>query len=73
MKRKWMAVLGVLLIVVGALSLLTGGITYTSRNDRFMLGEVEVEARSESSIPISPVLAGFVVIGGVCLIFFGRK
>lgn len=73
MRRKWMGVLGVLLIVAGALTLLSGGITYTSRSDMFMLGDVEVQARSESTIPIPPVLAGLVVVGGVCLILFRRK
>ena len=73
MRRKWMAVLGMLLMVAGGFSLLKGGFTYTSRSDIFMLGDVEVEARSESTIPISPGLAGAMLVGGVFLVFLGRR
>jgi hypothetical protein len=73
MSRKALGLIGILLIVVGAVSLIWGGITYTQHEDVIELGNVDVEAETEESIPLPPVLGVVALGGGILLLVASRK
>lgn len=73
MSKKTLSLIGILLIVVGAISLIWGGITYTQRENVIDIGELEVEAETEESIPLPPILGVVALGGGILLLVAGRK
>lgn len=73
MNRKVIGLLGILLIVVGVISLVWGGIQYTSEEQVIELGGVEVEAETEETVPLPPILGGVALVGGIVLVVISRK
>lgn len=73
MSKKTLSLIGIVLIIVGAVSLIWGGITYTQREDVIEFGGVEVEAETKESIPLPPILGVLALGGGILLLVAGRK
>jgi uncharacterized membrane protein YidH (DUF202 family) len=67
------SVIGILLIVVGLLSLAMGAITYTRREEVLDVGPVEVTTEKHERIPLPPVLGIVSVIGGVAVLLAGSR
>jgi hypothetical protein len=67
------SVIGILLVVVGLLSLALGAITYTTREEVLDVGPVEVTAEKHERIPLPPVLGIISVIGGIALLVAGSR
>lgn len=61
-------IVGVILIVLGAVSLAYQGITYTSQEKVVDLGPLKVEAKKEKTIPLPPLLGALLLVGGVVLV-----
>jgi len=61
-------ILGIALIALGAIALAYQGITYTTREKVVDLGPIKVTADKEKTIPLSPVLGGVALAGGVVLV-----
>ena len=59
---------GVILIVLGAVALAYQGITYTSQEKVVDLGPLKVEAKKEKTIPLPPLLGALLLVGGVVLV-----
>jgi hypothetical protein len=68
-----MKVIAIVLIVLGAIALAYGGITYTSREKVLDIGPIEATAEREKTIPLPPVLGGVAVVAGIALLFVGKK
>ena len=68
-----LAVVGIILIVLGALALAYQGITYTSKEKVVDLGPLKVEAKREKTIPLPPVLGGVTVVVGVVLLIASSR
>jgi hypothetical protein len=68
-----MRILGIILIVVGAIGLLYGGFTYTRRRDTVRLGPMSATIEQRESVPIPPILGGIAVVAGVALLLVGRR
>jgi hypothetical protein len=68
-----MKIIGVVLIVVGAIALAYGGITYTSREKVVDIGPVEMTAEREKTIPLPPVLGALALVGGIVLVIAGGR
>jgi hypothetical protein len=64
---------GIVLIIVGAIALIYGGITYTSHKTVFKAGPVSASAKTHKTIPLPPVLGIVLVAGGIVLVAVGRK
>jgi len=62
------AVVGALLILVGVIMLSTGGFSFTSRERVADVGPIEVTSERTRSVPLSPILAGLAIVGGLVLI-----
>lgn len=71
MKTAYIA--GIILIVLGVIGLAYGGIHYTKRQRLFDAGPIHASRDKQETIPISPVLGGIAVAGGVVLLVVGAK
>ena len=68
-----LAVIGIILIVLGAIALAYQGITYTSKEKVVDLGPLKVEAKREKTIPLPPALGGVAVVVGVVLLIASSR
>lgn len=64
----------IVLIVAGVLGLMYGGFTYTKDTHEATLGSIELSIKDRQTVNI-PVWAGVgaIVIGGVLLVFGGKR
>jgi uncharacterized membrane protein YidH (DUF202 family) len=71
MKTK--QVIGILLIVVGLVSLLMGGFSWTREKKVIDLGPIEATTRERESLPIPPIVGGLILAAGVVLLVVKAK
>lgn len=57
-----------LLIVVGIISLIWGGISWTREETVLDLGPIEATTRERETIPLPPIIGGLMLAGGVALL-----
>jgi uncharacterized membrane protein YidH (DUF202 family) len=60
--------MGILLIVIGLVSLLLGGISWTREKTVIDLGPIEAKTRERETIPLPPIVGGLLLAGGVILL-----
>ena len=60
--------IGIALIVLGAIALAYQGITYTTREKVVDLGPLKITAQKEKTIPLPPILGGLALAGGIVLV-----
>lgn len=65
-------ILGIILIVAGALGLLYGGFTYTKETHEAKLGPIELSIKDEETVNV-PVWAGVAAIAAGVILLFVRK
>jgi hypothetical protein len=63
-------IVGVLLIVFGAIVLVMGGVSYVKDRDKVDLGIVKVTSEKRGFVP--PVVGVIALVAGVALLFAGR-
>jgi hypothetical protein len=68
---KAAAIVGIILIVLGAVGLIHGGITYTSQQTTVQVGPIAVTTQQKKTIPISSVAGAVLVAGGILLLAWG--
>ena len=68
-----MRIVGIVLIVIGVISLAIGGISYTKREKVIDLGPIQATAERQKTIPLPPLLGGLALAGGVVLLIAGSK
>ena len=68
-----MRMIGIVLVVLGALALVYGGINYNKNRTVLEVGSVSVTATERKSIPIPAVVGAVVLIGGVALLVGERR
>jgi len=73
MRNKAFAVIGVVLIIGGAVALFYRGIPYTSRDVVIDVGPVTATAESSKTWPVPPIMGGLAIAGGVVLIAVGAR
>ena len=73
MNNKIVAIVGVILIIAGAVALFYRGIPYTSRDVVVDVGPITATAVSDKTWPIPPILGGLAIAGGVVLIAGGAR
>ena len=64
---------GLILIVLGAIGLIYGGITYTRSRETVDLGPLEVTAEKKETIPLPPIVGGIMLLAGVALVVGTRR
>ncbi len=66
-------VIGTLLIVVGLVSLLWGGISWTREKTVIDLGPIEAKTQERETIPLPPIVGGLLLASGVILLVVPSK
>jgi hypothetical protein len=64
---------GIILIVLGIISLAYQGITYTTHKKVLDLGPLQATAEEHKTIPLPPILGGIALLGGVVLLATSRR
>ena len=73
MRRTPLIAIGVVLVVLGAAALIWKSVSYTQRETLVDVGPVNVTADTKKSVPLSPILGGIALAGGVVLIVVGAR
>ena len=71
--RNPLTLVGIALIALGIVAFAYQGITYTSREKIIDLGPIQATADTQKTIPLSPLVGGAALIGGVVLVMFAAK
>jgi hypothetical protein len=68
-----LTLIGIILIVLGAVGLIYGGITYTSSKNVVDMGSMHLQVDQKKEIPLSPIAGAAAVLVGVILVIVGRR
>ncbi len=68
-----MRIVGIVLVILGALALGYGGFTYVTRDKVVDAGPVQITADREKTVWIPPVVGGIAVVGGLILLASGSR
>jgi hypothetical protein len=68
-----MKVIGFVLVVVGVLALVFGGISYNRQRTVLDVGPFKATATEQKNIPLSPIVGGIALVGGIILLVVPRK
>jgi len=68
-----MKALGILLIVLGVVSFIYGGITYTKREKVIDIGPIEASVDKKERIPLTPIVGGVALVAGLFLVMSNRR
>jgi hypothetical protein len=63
--------IGILLIVFGAIVLVVGGVSYVKNRDKVDLGVAKITTEERGFIP--PWMGAVVLVGGIVLVLSGRR
>lgn len=67
------ALIGIVLIVLGLSAVAYQRFSYTSTDTVLDVGPIKATAEREHTVPLSPMLGGLVVAGGIVLLVVGTK
>lgn len=70
---KPIMLIGLVLIVLGIGALAYKGVTYTTREKIIDIGSIQASAEIQKTIPLSPILGGLSLVGGIVLVIIGRQ
>ena len=70
---KSITLVGIALILLGIVAFAYQGISYTSREKVIDVGPLQATVDTQKTIPISPLLGGLVLVGGIVLVVVGTK
>ena len=64
---------GLVLIVIGAIALIWGGITYTTRDKVVDVGSLHASVEKEHHVPLPPIAGAVLLVAGFALVAAGKK
>ena len=70
---KPIVLIGIALIILGVVAFAYQGITYTSREKIIDIGPIQATQKTKKTIPLSPLLGGLALAGGIVLVIIGAK
>jgi hypothetical protein len=70
---KPISIAGIILIVLGALALAYQGINYTRHEKVLDVGPIHATKDTQEHIPLSPIVGGLALVGGVALLAAGAR
>jgi len=68
-----MKFMGFVLVVLGVLALVYGGISYNRQKTVLDVGPFKATATEQKNVPLSPIVGGIALIGGIVLLVAPRK
>jgi len=66
-------IVGIILIIVGIITLVYGGFTYTKREKVLDIGPIQATAEKQHTIPFPPLFGGICLVGGIVLVIVGSR
>lgn len=66
-------VIGIVLIILGIVSFAYEGITFKTREKVLEVGPIEATAEKTKRIPLSPIVGGLALAGGIALLVIGVR
>jgi len=70
---KPLVLIGIVLLILGALALGYQGISYTHQEKVLDIGPIHATADKQERIPLPPILGGLALISGVALLVMGAR
>jgi uncharacterized membrane protein len=70
---KSITLVGIAFILLGIVAFAYQGISYTSREKIIDVGPLQASVDTKKTIPLSPLLGGLVLVGGIVLVVVGTK
>ena len=70
---KAATVVGIALIILGVVAFAYQGITYTTPEKVIDLGPVQATVETTKTIPLTPLLGGLALVGGIVLLVAGAR
>jgi hypothetical protein len=64
---------GIPLIILGGLALAYQGFNYTHQEHVMDVGPMHITKETQDRVPISPILGGLALVGGIALLVVGAK
>lgn len=68
-----MKTFGFALVVLGILALVYGGVSYNRQKTIVDVGPFKATATEQKNIPLSPIVGGIALIGGIALLMAPKK
>lgn len=68
---KTATIVGIVLIILGIISLGYQGISYTTQKKIVDVGPIHATENKHHNIPVPPVVGGILLVGGIVLVFSG--
>ena len=68
-----MKVLGLVLVLLGILTLVYGGVSYNRQRTVFKVGSIKATATEQRNVPLSPIAGGIAIVGGLALLFAAKQ
>jgi uncharacterized membrane protein len=66
-------ILGIALIILGVVAFAYQGITYTTHEKVLDVGSLHVTSEKQETIPLTPIVGGLALIGGIVLLIGGSR
>ena len=66
-------IVGLVLVIVGLVSLLWGGISWTRERTVVDIGPIEARTQERETIPLPPILGGVALAAGAVLLFMRQR
>ncbi len=70
---KAATIVGIALIILGVVAFAYQGITYTTQEKVIDIGPVQATVEKKETIPLTPLLGGLALVGGIVLLVAGSR
>ena len=70
---KPMMILGIVLIILGAIGLAVQGITYTTRENVADIGGIHISAETQKTVPVPLIAGGVALVAGIAVVVVASK
>lgn len=70
---KALVVVGVVLLLAGVASLVTGGFSFTHQKKDVDAGPIQISHESTKHVPVGPIVSGVLIVCGLGLVVVGAK
>ncbi|MGH8095186.1 MAG: DUF3185 domain-containing protein [Chthoniobacterales bacterium] len=66
-------IIGIILILIGIVSLALGGFSFTEHKKDVDIGPVQIGHTEKHTVPLPPILGGLCIAGGIVLVIVGGR